>query len=465
MKIHDSITRFIDSCMLSNSKHEVQTWFDSVHGDVVRSIKQKLDDVHVAKRKKPSDAYISELSMQCLLDKYLQSRYSSDVQTCKKKLFLDLGTMIASTTLVPDISIHMNGMPVYLLEVHSIPGIEGYKQTIKKTIANLIDLMRWHFCNCGGPQLQKLQGIVLPSTHPNYEVGFATLINVEFKLLHFHVQEFEKVEMCDLEMKLMKSVQENIDRILLSSPISTVGFNNFFLKLPVEFLDRHNLFEQFYSKHSIVVADYENVYKFVNNLHERTQVDSLCSQCSMQTLELEKSLIPHNWRFFEGIRFFTYERLPKSGCSRKEAIANFPELVSAVIAAIEELHACNIAHLDIRLDNIGFRRECDFTSAVLIDLDRSKPADESYQGDSIYKHSCMYTVPAQLISKQKCQVTNATMDWVQLGFMLIWILLVKDVSSEEDIEYHSMNSDHISKLKVDKTCKDFLQDFVIHGKY
>ena len=144
------------------------------------------------------------------------------------------------------------------------------------------------------------------------------------------------------------------------------------------------------------------------------------------------------------------------------ALAHLSKLTHAVICAIIELHSINLAHLDVRLENICFNDANDMGSAILIDLDRSKPAQDNYEGDTTYKSSCMYTVPEEL---QTSIVTNSTMDWVQLGFMLIWILL-KDVPESKDVtEYHGMKSALISKLNVNRNCKTFLQNLALRGKY
>ena len=64
-----------------------------------------------------------------------------------------------------------------------------WKQPNLNFLINRFDEM----ANCVGPHLQTLQGIALPSTDPEFKVGFATLVNVKFELLHFHVQKFENV--------------------------------------------------------------------------------------------------------------------------------------------------------------------------------------------------------------------------------------------------------------------------------
>jgi len=75
----------------------------------------------------------------------------------------------------------------------------------------------------------------------------------------------------------------------------------------------------------------------------------------------------------------------------------------------KELHKkLEVAHLDIRLENICFKESDGEFSAVLIDLDRCAPV--SKRSDFImYSKSCMYQKPAGE------WFTNEKFDWMQLG--------------------------------------------------
>ena len=179
----------------------------------------------------------------------------------------------------------------------------------------------------------------------------------------------------------------------------------------------------------------------------------------LKGITLHKGLISNGSKQFSGVKFYKYKRLGKS-CDYSQAMVDMPKLTRAVISAIEELHSCGIAHLDIRLDNICFKDEDDLSTAILIDLDRSKSATSSYCGDANYKKSCMYAIPEKLANEH---VTNSMMDWVQLGYMLIWILL-KHAGVAPD-SYHAMQSSHLHKLNVSSECRGFLSHLICLGKF
>ena len=95
----------------------------------------------------------------------------------------------------------------------------------------------------------------------------------------------------------------------------------------------------------------------------------------------------------------------------------------SVVAALTELHGHNLAHLDVRLENICFDEA---NRAVFIDLDRSEQADSSV---SFKRKSLMYTYVESWTYKQ--------WDWRQLGLLLVRVL--QPVSSAE--EYHTKEPD------------------------
>ena len=116
---------------------DTETWLSKNHS-VTRH-------ASLHKGKPPFLAAKAELSMQVLLNKYLKSceetRYC---ETSKQQWELCIGAMVATTTIVPDIAVYTRGInkPVYLLEVHSKDGTNGYQQTISKIAINIIDMLR-----------------------------------------------------------------------------------------------------------------------------------------------------------------------------------------------------------------------------------------------------------------------------------------------------------------------------------
>ena len=93
-----------------------------------------------------------------------------------------------------------------------------------------------------------------------------------------------------------------------------------------------------------------------------------------------------------------------------------------------------VAHLDIRLENICFKESDGEFSAVLIDLNRCAPV--SKLSDFImYSKSCMYQKPAGE------WFTNKKFDWMQLGWLAVWVTC-KHLVNYHQMDYDSLPSDH-----------------------
>ena len=138
---------------------------------------------------------------------------------------------------------------------------------------------------------------------------------------------------------------------------------------------------------------------------------------------------------FGNTTFYCFEGLQQ--ITRQKAKECLFSLVQGVHAAIEELHKHGMAHLDIRLPNLCFRKgdeaKC---TVVLIDLERAKHNIYTpWNGD--YK-SCMYKKGFNL--KQ--------IDYLQLYWMAVWIL-----SDPAALDYHMMDLETEFKDLEDEKCK------------
>lgn len=143
---------------------------------------------------------------------------------------------------------------------------------------------------------------------------------------------------------------------------------------------------------------------------------------------LQHSSLPVNYILKDTITYFKYP-MYSSHLSRDEAIVT--ELVDKVAAAIQELHQANVAHQDIRLENVCFKHETG--SVVLVDLDRSCSLDESAsERISRYGKSTMYSYP----SSSSIPWTAKNIDWRQFAIMIHYIL--SDVSVQD---YHKLQLD------------------------
>jgi len=106
-----------------------------------------------------------------------------------------------------------------------------------------------------------------------------------------------------------------------------------------------------------------------------------------------------------------YKRLPYPPLTRRKAKGCLKYLIPKVRNALVQLHTyLQVAHLDVRLENICFNENC---LPILIDLDRNAPLDES--GETLlemFPGSVMYTRPDDLL---QTSWTAKHSDYRQLG--------------------------------------------------
>ena len=87
-----------------------------------------------------------------------------------------------------------------------------------------------------------------------------------------------------------------------------------------------------------------------------------------------------------------------------------PDFLKKTATALQELHACGFAHLDVRLPNICFAQEDHNRFFVkLIDLDRCSRIH--FTEDLSYGDCEMYTYPPTE------QPSTTQLDWKQLGLL------------------------------------------------
>ena len=149
-------------------------------------------------------------------------------------------------------------------------------------------------------------------------------------------------------------------------------------------------------------------------------------ETTLRKKEIQQSLVSSYILNVSGTEFFVFEGLlpPKS---RQSAKACLVPLLDSVKVAIDELHQNDIAHLDIRLPNICFRKD---GTAVLIDLERCKNTISSVWIKE--SSSCMY----------REEYSQEQIDHLQVYWMAFWIL-----SHPTDLDYHNMDKMDIKKLQ------------------
>ena len=141
---------------------------------------------------------------------------------------------------------------------------------------------------------------------------------------------------------------------------------------------------------------------------------------------LDKPLL-HDVIGFKHHRYFVYERLHQiSPDAAKQCLV---ELLEGVKTAIDNLHSCNFAHLDVRLPNVCLKVEPnDKATVMLIDLERSQRVTLSDKWNNASYISCMY----------KVGLSFQQIDYMQLYWMGFWLLLSEECKSL--VDYHDMNN-------------------------
>ena len=151
---------------------------------------------------------------------------------------------------------------------------------------------------------------------------------------------------------------------------------------------------------------------------------------------------------FKHHRYFVYERLHQiSPDAAKQCLV---ELLEGVKTAIDNLHSCNFAHLDVRLPNVCLKVEPnDKATVMLIDLERSQRVTLSDKWNNASYISCMY----------KVGLSFQQIDYMQLYWMGFWLLLSEECKSL--VDYHDMNNKkYLSDKELSNEYLVAMRDFI-----
>ena len=130
---------------------------------------------------------------------------------------------------------------------------------------------------------------------------------------------------------------------------------------------------------------------------------------------------------------FSYDKVPYGPLREEQARKYLKTLSEKICAALEELHRFGYAHCDIRLPNVCFNSNYD---AVLIDMERCTCAEvRSPLTMELHTISCMYRKPKNMLES----FTSQRMDYVQLGWLLVWVLNCTEEYHEREWEQQPIN--------------------------
>ena len=156
------------------------------------------------------------------------------------------------------------------------------------------------------------------------------------------------------------------------------------------------------------------------------------------------------------LHVYKYDYVPISPLKPEQAKRCLLPLVLGINCALGKLHALELSHNDLRLENVCFNRQFE---VVLIDMDRCYPISELYPmfTSSRSQSSCMY-------DRQHVMKTGIQTDYFQLGWLIAWVL---DHSGDyHDREWHDVddtirNDPFISALIQGEFKKELLGNSIV----
>lgn len=126
--------------------------------------------------------------------------------------------------------------------------------------------------------------------------------------------------------------------------------------------------------------------------------------------------------------FFKYPRVQYNPMNSNEARKCLKDFSYSVHKSLTIMHTIlDLAHMDVRLDNICFNQD---HQPVFIDLDRSCFSNTRLEP---YGSSCMYNQGIQAGDN----------DWIQLGWLIAWVL------DEKCTDYHHREFERLPETLQD----------------
>ena len=323
-----------------------------------------------------------------------------------------LSPFVASLDTRPDAySVLKYQYPLVLIEIHSGNERESYLATIAKTVILVIDQLR--LLSNYETTLRRCTGFVFPKSAP--ESNDANLISIAYT----YVTEVTVTWTTDLffEVKLTALEKESVkDRVKTAARGIYEFFkdhhlldkNNvkYFMKLAPEDLKIFgSTAVQVASKSSIIVYCDKVFFKCIPNSNHSTTI----AHWMISLPRISQVLYPSELRRFGRTRFFKFEEM-QPPLSRADAKRCLLEIIVQLDKILNDLHhIVQLAHLDVRLENICF----DADKVVLIDLDRAETSTKNALSlPNDYPGSTMYTQPDEL-SGEEWQYKHS--DYRQLG--------------------------------------------------
>ena len=315
-----------------------------------------------------------------------------------------------------------------LVEFHSSP----YEETIRKTLFVATDLLRLRrmyndgiktITACNFPKLPKIKGEKIPQCVVNLVVTWENF-SVYYELTQLKTHDAVRREILEAvsSFAVLNNTQLCMDRVLM--------------KLSTDDLEKFNGInpKQIPSQGALMVSCGDSIFKrplwklHVSALHLVAEKFFWRPSQKAITVQLQPALIS------EAV-FFKYERVHYDPLTVEEAKKCLQHFFGEVRSVSGQLHdTYKLAHRDIRLDNICFNQQF---KPILLDLDRSEWIGTDFVEESAYA-SCM----------SRSDLSPEKTDWLQVGWMLAWILEPGEDYHDRDFEGLSDNMKENAMLKT-----------------
>lgn len=361
----------------------------------------------------------SETSCKKLVESFMNTSRGFTVEAKKAvAVFRELPQSIYSNREVPDVVVYDKaGNIILTIEVHSCVKKMSFNNIIKKTVLELIDIIRYYKGICS--DITKCTGY----TFPKFERKLCVVeVVVEFKNFMF-VYELKCISLNDVKKNMLTAINGNQQRFEACFG-KTVPKHVHFVKLSESELHTFRHFcnttnldasvmsqdmdihvEQYASKEALLISCNERMWKFPSRRKDAERLNNPPQGDYVVPLKRWIS-VRRDEQFFTGKGWFHYPKVKHFPMVPSEAKACIADFVSELCGVLVKLHDSYYVHLDVRLENICFN---DSYRLILVDLDRCCYIDDVSRGDTMGS-SIMY---------QDCK--EEKIDWKQVGCMLLWI--------------------------------------------
>ena len=378
----------------------------------------------------------------------------------------------------PDVWISEGETVVILIaEVHSGKTAKEYEYTLNKAVISLVTqlrMLRYQY-----DKVNQVVGFVLPNSSVPF---FVTKVTVKFKDLSF-IYSFERIPSVEVVKEAIRAAyQANRNAIgplkpsLGGGDIDDSSDNNDIGAYPIKLTrnECNELRDEFVLENDVKLKQVQTwnsfvlqsnkgkVYKFcLEDAHfdRILRITSYIREQEAECQEPTNRLILHKRKlpvFDKETPFLEYS-LVKPPLTPSAARKCLVPLLRSTKEALDQLHIFDCAHMDIRLPNICFKLEEEKVFAVLIDFGHAEQVATKKRNFAKYE-SCLYRPMARTL-------TGEEMDFMQLGWMAVWILHF-DNPKVEPYGQHELNYAWIKNEIPSETKNDpFVQELLLRGKF